>query len=89
MAGRKSGRKPTQTNRFGVDDSSAQAMASGSNTTNTGAVSKTGKHKNKSRADKRCKRVIYSSSSEHNTSSETVSSDDSRLCIINYRDNIL
>ena len=77
MAGRKSGRKPTQTNRFGVDDG-AQAMAGGSNTTNTGAVNKTGKQKNKGRADKRCKRVIYSSSSEHNTSSETVSSEDSR-----------
>ena len=77
MTDRRSSRKPTQTSRFGVDDS-VQAMASGSNTTNTGAVSKTGKHKNKSKADKRCKRVIYSSSSEHNTSSETVSSEDSR-----------
>ena len=76
MAGRKSGRRPTPTDRFGVEDSNAQAVASGSNTTATGTISKTVKPKGKKKPDKRAKKVIYDSSSEHNTSRETVSSED-------------
>ena len=78
MAGRKSGRKQTPTNRFGVEDGNAHAVAGDSNTTAAGPSGKNIKSKSKDKAKKKVRKVRYDSSSDHTESSEAVSTDDSR-----------
>ena len=71
---RKSGRKAPKTIKY--DATYTAANPGNSHDPDVRPTSSTNA-KNKGK-NKRTKRVIYSSSSEHNTSSETVSSEDSR-----------
>ena len=78
MTGRKSSRKQTPTNRFGIEDDDARAVVGDSNTTAAGPSGKNINSKGKDKAKKKVRKVRYDSSSEHTESSEAVSTDDSR-----------